>query len=74
MLTQALTLGGKLGSGIGSAVAIPAINKALGVFGKQFVLGQTIEEALKNKKGLISCDMLGEAVVTEADAERYFNL
>lgn len=74
MLTSALVIGGKIGSGIGSLVALPAINKALGIFGKQFVLGQTIKEALKNKKGLISCDMLGEAALTEEDAQRYFDL
>ena len=46
--------------------------------GKQFVLGETIEQALKRgasseKDGyLFSYDMLGEAAVTAEDAERYF--
>ena len=48
------------------------------LLGKQFVTGQTIEEALKNgkereKSGYrFSFDMLGEAAMTQADADRYY--
>lgn len=55
------------------------VNYAMKLLGKQFVTGQTIEEALDNGKeheGLgyrFSFDMLGEAAMTQADANRYFN-
>ncbi|MDK4565368.1 proline dehydrogenase family protein, partial [Kingella kingae] len=48
------------------------------MLGKQFVTGQTIEEALANGKERekmgyrFSFDMLGEAAMTEADAQRYY--
>lgn len=51
---------------------------AMKVLGKQFVMGRTIQEALKNsipldKKGYtFSYDMLGEAARTLEDADRYF--
>lgn len=51
---------------------------AMKVLGKQFVMGRTIQEALKNslpleKQGYhFSYDMLGEAARTQEDAERYF--
>lgn len=53
--------------------------QAMRVLGKQFVMGQDIEEALKRardgeEKGYrYSYDMLGEAARTSLDAERYFN-
>ena len=60
----------------------PVIRKAVGqamkILGQQFVMGRTIEEALKRgrddmKKGYThSFDMLGEAARTDADAEGYF--
>jgi RHH-type proline utilization regulon transcriptional repressor/proline dehydrogenase/delta 1-pyrroline-5-carboxylate dehydrogenase len=46
--------------------------------GEQFVAGQTIDEALDNSRSWVargfrySYDMLGEAAVTMAQAERYF--
>mgnify|MGYP002738047849 CR=1 FL=1 len=49
------------------------------MLGKQFVTGQTIQEALDNGKEReklgyrFSFDMLGEAAMTEADADRYYN-
>lgn len=49
------------------------------ILGKQFVTGQTIEEALANGKNRerlgyrFSFDMLGEAAMTQADADRYYN-
>ena len=51
--------------------------QAMRELGRQFVLGQTIEEAIENarpreKQGCVySYDMLGEAARTEADARRY---
>jgi RHH-type proline utilization regulon transcriptional repressor/proline dehydrogenase/delta 1-pyrroline-5-carboxylate dehydrogenase len=54
------------------------VNLAMRLMGEQFVAGQTIEEALDNgrpweRKGFrYSYDMLGEAAVTAAQAERYF--
>ena len=55
-----------------------AVYQAMKVMGKQFVLGETIEEALKNGHKLrdsgytYTFDMLGEAAMTQADADRYF--
>lgn len=55
------------------------VNYAMKLLGKQFVTGQTIDEALSNGKERerlgyrFSFDMLGEAAMTQADADRYFN-
>ena len=55
-----------------------AVRQAMRIMGHQFVMGRTIEEALKRaKKGdhaayRHSYDMLGEAALTMADADRYF--
>jgi len=49
------------------------------ILGKQFVIGQTIEEALKrsataeNNGFKYSYDMLGEEACTHADAQEYYN-
>lgn len=54
------------------------VDYAMRMLGKQFVTGQTIDEALKNGKEReklgyrFSFDMLGEAAMTQADAERYY--
>ncbi|MFB6349237.1 bifunctional proline dehydrogenase/L-glutamate gamma-semialdehyde dehydrogenase PutA [Moraxella sp. ZJ142] len=54
------------------------VNHAMKILGKQFVTGQTIEEALANGKERekmgyrFSFDMLGEAAMTQADADRYY--
>ena len=51
---------------------------AMRMLGQQFVTGQTIDEALKNghereTRGYrFSFDMLGEAALTQLDAERYY--
>lgn len=61
----------------GEPVIRSAMYRAMGIMGSQFVLGRNIKEALKNakdyrKKGYTySFDMLGEAAMTEDDAERY---
>ena len=53
-----------------------ATRQAMRLLGSHFVLGQTIEEALKradaHREFLYSFDMLGEGARTGADAERYF--
>ncbi len=57
-----------------------SIQYAMEQLGRQFVMGETIEEALKRseigqKRGeQYSYDMLGEAAYTKEDAEKYFNL
>lgn len=56
-----------------------AMNQAMAILGKQFVLGRTIEEAIKNGEAKRQCgfdhsfDMLGEAALTAADAKKYFD-
>jgi RHH-type proline utilization regulon transcriptional repressor/proline dehydrogenase/delta 1-pyrroline-5-carboxylate dehydrogenase len=54
------------------------VDLAMRMLGNQFVTGQTIEEALKNSRDnetrgyRYSYDMLGEAALTELDAEHYY--
>ena len=61
----------------GEPVIRQALRQAMRILGNQFVLGQTIEEALANAEKdaqagyRFSFDMLGEAARTEADAERH---
>jgi RHH-type proline utilization regulon transcriptional repressor/proline dehydrogenase/delta 1-pyrroline-5-carboxylate dehydrogenase len=63
----------------GEPVIREAILQAMKILGRQFVMGQTIEEAIKRaasneSKGYrYSYDMLGEEALTNEDAERYFN-
>ncbi len=62
---------------VGEPVVRTAVGQSMKILGRQFVLGQTIEEGMKNareleKKGYTySYDMLGEAARTDADAVRY---
>lgn len=62
----------------GEPVIRAAMNQAMKIMGKQFVLGRTIKEALDNARELSdkgythSFDMLGEAALTLDDAERYY--
>ncbi len=62
---------------LGEPVVRQAVLQAMRVLGRHFVLGQTIEGAIRRarepeQKGYrYSYDMLGEAARTEADAERY---
>ncbi|SHI22911.1 bifunctional proline dehydrogenase/L-glutamate gamma-semialdehyde dehydrogenase PutA [Ferrimonas marina] len=64
---------------VGEPVIRQAMYAAMKIMGKQFVLGRSIEEALKHsednrKLGYThSYDMLGEAALTQADADKYFN-
>ena len=68
---------GKLIKRSGEPVIRAAMNQAMKMMGKQFVLGRNIAEALKNgrserEKGYTySFDMLGEAALTAEDAEKY---
>ncbi|MFV0333697.1 MAG: bifunctional proline dehydrogenase/L-glutamate gamma-semialdehyde dehydrogenase PutA [Tropicimonas sp.] len=62
---------------LGEPVIRAAVGRAMKEMGRQFVLGETIEAALKRgeaaaKRGFTySFDMLGEAARTDADAARY---
>jgi RHH-type proline utilization regulon transcriptional repressor/proline dehydrogenase/delta 1-pyrroline-5-carboxylate dehydrogenase len=67
----------RLVSRSGEPVIRQAVQFAMRVLGRQFVLGRTISEALKEARPLehdgyrFSFDMLGEAAYTRPDAERY---
>jgi RHH-type proline utilization regulon transcriptional repressor/proline dehydrogenase/delta 1-pyrroline-5-carboxylate dehydrogenase len=69
---------GKLASRAGEPVVRTAMRQAMKIMGHQFVMGRTIDEALErsakknNRAYRYSFDMLGEAALTEADAQRYF--
>ncbi|MDK2655879.1 bifunctional proline dehydrogenase/L-glutamate gamma-semialdehyde dehydrogenase PutA [Cupriavidus consociatus] len=75
-LTEALTSVLRKG---GEAVVRAGVAYAMRMLGKQFVTGQTIEEAIGAAKGResngyrYSYDMLGEAALTDEDANAYFN-
>ena len=62
---------------VGEPLVRTAVAQAMKLLGQQFVLGQTIAEALRNARELesegytYSYDMLGEAARTDADAIRY---
>ncbi len=55
-----------------------AVNRMMKIMSQQFVMGQTIDDAVKRARDLekngycYSYDMLGEAARTWADAERYY--
>jgi len=74
-LGNALT---KLISKGGEPLIRKGVDLAMRMLGNQFVTGQTIEEALKNSRPneargyRYSYDMLGEAALTEADAQMYY--
>ena len=64
---------------LGSRTVVAATVRAIGLLGRQFVLGRTIAEAIAEAAGQrraqdalrFSYDMLGEGARTERDAERY---
>ncbi len=62
---------------LGEPVIRTAVARAMREMGEQFVLGQSIAEAVRNGRSyqakgyLYSFDMLGEAARTDADAMRY---
>jgi RHH-type proline utilization regulon transcriptional repressor/proline dehydrogenase/delta 1-pyrroline-5-carboxylate dehydrogenase len=60
----------------GEPVVRLAVRRAMRIIGGEFVVGRTIEEALKRSSAesplaLCSFDMLGEGARTQRDAERY---
>ena len=63
----------------GRGIIRKAVDVAMRMMGEQFVTGETINEALEHAKPFehkgfrYSYDMLGEAALTEHDAERYYN-
>ena len=62
---------------LGEPVIRTAVGRAMKEMGRQFVLGETIQSAMRRAAGLeqkgyvYSYDMLGEAARTDADAIRY---
>jgi RHH-type proline utilization regulon transcriptional repressor/proline dehydrogenase/delta 1-pyrroline-5-carboxylate dehydrogenase len=68
----------KLVSRAGEPFVRQAVGAAMRLMGQVFVMGRTIDEAIKrmdaseNRGFTASFDMLGEAARTRADAERYF--
>ncbi len=62
---------------LGEPVVRTAVGQSMKILGRQFVLGQTIDEGLQNARELedrgytYSYDMLGEAARTNDDAIRY---
>jgi RHH-type transcriptional regulator, proline utilization regulon repressor / proline dehydrogenase / delta 1-pyrroline-5-carboxylate dehydrogenase len=69
---------GRLATRLGEPVARAALRQAMRVMGHQFVMGRDIGEALRRattagaRHYAYSFDMLGEAAITGADAQRYF--
>jgi RHH-type proline utilization regulon transcriptional repressor/proline dehydrogenase/delta 1-pyrroline-5-carboxylate dehydrogenase len=67
----------RLAGKLGEPVARAALKQAMRILGHQFVMGRDIESALSRAAGKderdyrYSFDMLGEAALTRADAERY---
>ncbi|NOZ54944.1 MAG: bifunctional proline dehydrogenase/L-glutamate gamma-semialdehyde dehydrogenase PutA [Gammaproteobacteria bacterium] len=67
-------------SRISEAVVRAALKEAMRIMGHQFIMGPTIQKALvrSETKALIdnrfSFDMLGEAALSQLDAEKYFNV
>ena len=64
---------------LGAPIIRTAIKRSMKILGRQFVLAETIERALKaakddeNRGYRFSYDMLGEAAYTMADADRYLS-
>lgn len=68
----------RLAGRVGEPIIRQAISQGMKILGKQFVMGETIEEALERAEPMeakgyrYSYDMLGEAAKTRTDAEKYF--
>jgi RHH-type proline utilization regulon transcriptional repressor/proline dehydrogenase/delta 1-pyrroline-5-carboxylate dehydrogenase len=64
---------------VGEPVVRLAMNEAMRILGQQFVMGRDIEEAIERSRAgkdveyRYSFDMLGEAALTEDDADRYLS-
>ncbi len=69
----------RMATRVGEPVMRTAMRQAMRVMGHQFVMGRDIGEALRravkgdNRKYRYSYDMLGEAALTTADADAYFD-
>ena len=64
----------RLAGRLGEPVIRRAVGAAVKIMGEQFVLGATIEKAMRRaaqERFVCSFDMLGEGARTEADADRY---
>ncbi len=64
----------RLAGRLGEPVIRKAVGAAVRIMGEQFVLGATIEKAIKRAGAdgfVCSFDMLGEGARTDADADRY---
>jgi RHH-type transcriptional regulator, proline utilization regulon repressor / proline dehydrogenase / delta 1-pyrroline-5-carboxylate dehydrogenase len=67
-----------LAAKLGDRVLHAAVVRGMGIMAEHFVLGSSIEHAVRRSKdgtqgsALFSFDMLGEGACTDADAERYF--
>jgi RHH-type proline utilization regulon transcriptional repressor/proline dehydrogenase/delta 1-pyrroline-5-carboxylate dehydrogenase len=64
----------KIAGRLGEPVIRAAVGQAIRIMGEQFVLGRTIEAAIKRAASdgdICSFDMLGEGARTAADAARY---
>ncbi len=65
----------RLAERLGEPIVRAALRQAMRILGQQFVMGQTIESALERASRSpqfdYSFDMLGEAALTRADADRY---
>ncbi len=68
---------GRLVNRMGEPVIRQAVRQAMRIMGGEFVMGQTVEQALARSRkepeasGICSFDMLGEGARTDADAARY---
>jgi RHH-type proline utilization regulon transcriptional repressor/proline dehydrogenase/delta 1-pyrroline-5-carboxylate dehydrogenase len=68
----------RLAAKSGEPLIRQGVQLAMQMLGEQFVTGETIDEALHRARAMeaqgfrYSYDMLGEAALTEADAQRYF--
>jgi RHH-type transcriptional regulator, proline utilization regulon repressor / proline dehydrogenase / delta 1-pyrroline-5-carboxylate dehydrogenase len=67
----------RLAERVGEPVVRSALRQGMRILGQQFVMGRTIDEALTRagRRGAFrySFDMLGEAAMTDADADAYFD-
>ncbi len=78
MIHQSSSFFSRLVSKSGEPVIRAAIKQAMKIMGQQFIMGTSIEAALehslKKDKQLdrYSFDMLGEAALSQADADKYF--
>ena len=65
----------RFSSKLGEPIIRKAVSKAMKIMANQYVIGQTIDKALKSKTAsdVFSYDMLGEGSRTETDSIRYFN-